>query len=83
MKTHETKKVNSNVVIMWSDPKIKGEQTIKLNVRDEKINEGDRISCGSSDNPIYYYIIEINENKPSSLSGWDYVTATAIRTTKP
>ena len=83
MVTHETKKINSGVVMMWCDANIKTEQTIKVNVKKGiKINPGDRISVGSDEHPAFYNINSIDEKRDSTLNGWDYITAKATRTTQ-
>ena len=79
---HETKLPNTKIIIMLCEPKIKGEQEIKVNSKGVDINEEDYLSVGSIENPGYYIIHKIVEKRKASLHGWTYHTMIATRTNK-
>ena len=75
------KQLRTDVVLMiWDSSKI-GKQEIKINSKHE-LNVGDVLKCGSTENPVNYELMEIKGSRPSSISGYKYVTAVANRTTK-
>lgn len=77
---HTTKKINPNVLMMWCEPNIKTEQEIKFVAKkDIVINIGDAIDVGPDEHPYFYVLGEIKERRESTVSGWDYLTATATR----
>jgi hypothetical protein len=77
---HETRKLKSNIVMMWCDPFGKGEQEIKFVAKDGvQVNDGDAISVGSNEHPCFYILHQIKESRPATVSGYNYITATAVR----
>lgn len=77
---HGTQKMNSNIVMMWCDPYNKKEQEIKFVAKNGvDVNTDDAISVGSNEDEFFYVIHEIKEQRPATVSGYNYITALATR----
>lgn len=69
---YENKK-ECHLMVWTTNPKQRNkDNVIKFNIKNSlKVNEGDVIS----DQMSKYHILEILENRPSSITGYNYVTA--------
>lgn len=63
---------------MWCEPKIIGPQEIKVNSKTQ-INKDDMISVGNNENPVYYHILDLINERDSTVKGYKYITLLAQR----
>ncbi len=75
---HKEISSRGQLVMMWCDFREKGKQTIKFNYRDN-VSDGDIIEVGSIESKAYYHIERVIETRDSSMTGYNYITALAIR----
>lgn len=77
---HSTGKIKPNIVMMWCDPRCRDLHEIKFVAKkDIDVVDGDCIYVGPTETPFFYVIESIKERRSSTVSGYNYVTASAIR----